>query len=584
MADDKNFKELVKEMQDLNKSITKQNESRESQLTDLTNAQDKTTEIVTRRLTIAQKEQLEKDNEKIAIEKEKAAAAEKLATTVKKDSRMKMLATRVSDKLKKGASNIKDGVKFATYQNRVMRNLGKGIGKLNKGLGIGKMYKAGKDTLFGTIKKLIQGGFAIGGILLLDKFFNSDSWPIFLKVMKERVIPGFKKVIDFLVQIGKNMLKVLDEDKTGSKLFESIASFFTMIGALFGVGMDDLDKDGVKLGYTENLKQKSLNFLNNLFDAFESLVRVTLAGLGYTTKNENLFEGIKDDLVIMFKRIVSAIGEAFYEAFPKIANLFGIKSAAENKVLRLEDSKRNKLTDELDSRGKKKKLSQQIFDTVAYEGGAGLKKMFDDANDEDKAFMTEYANAINEFERQKIDNQGLIPYFANAQRNAVVAGILGKDAFKDGAGGYDQRLGTTANDAYAALRNLLNFKPIVTDNEKGFVAGSDRNDLVFSEEEFREKKRLKELKEFIKLQQFTAESANLTNEQIIKKLDNHLVSNQYKDILRAIMESNKKNNPIVDASTNNRVSNKQFVTTNGLAGNSNGALLGFSYTGMNNPH
>ena len=50
------------------------------------------------------------------------------------------------------------------------------------------------------------------------------------------------------------------------------------------------------------------------------------------------------------------------------------------------------------------------------------------------------------------------------------------------------------------------------------------------------------------------------------------------------MESNKKNNPIVDASTNNRVSNKQFVTTNGLAGNSNGALLGFSYTGMNNPH
>jgi hypothetical protein len=26
------------------------------------------------------------------------------------------------------------------------------------------------------------------------------------------------------------------------------------------------------------------------------------------------------------------------------------------------------------------------------------------------------------------------------------------------------------------------------------------------------------------------------------------------------------------------------VTTNGLAGNSNGALLGFSYTGMNNPH
>ena len=67
-----------------------------------------------------------------------------------------------------------------------MRNLGKGIGKLNRGLGIGKMFKAGKDTLFGTIKKLVQGGFAIGGILLLDKFFNSDNWPKFLKVMRRK--------------------------------------------------------------------------------------------------------------------------------------------------------------------------------------------------------------------------------------------------------------------------------------------------------------------------------------------------------------------------------------------------------------
>ena len=31
---------------------------------------------------------------------------------------------------------------------------GKGIGKLNRGLGLGKAFKAGKDTLFGTIKKI----------------------------------------------------------------------------------------------------------------------------------------------------------------------------------------------------------------------------------------------------------------------------------------------------------------------------------------------------------------------------------------------------------------------------------------------
>jgi len=575
MADDKNFKELVKEMQDLNKSITKQNESRESQLTDLTNAQDKTTEMVTRRLTKAQTAQLEKDNEQIEVDKKAAVVAEKSAAVAAKDSKMKMLATRVSDKLKKAPSAIKNAAKFATYQNRVMRNLGKGIGKLNRGLGIGKMFKAGKDTLFGTIKKLIQGGFAIGGILLLDKFFNSDNWPKFLKVMKERVIPGFKKVVDFFVQIGKNMLKVLDEDKTGSKLFESIASFFTMIGALFGVGMDDLDKDGVKLGYTENLKQKSLNFLNNLFDAFESLVRVTLAGLGYTTKNENLFEGIKDDLVIMFKRIVSAIGEAFYEAFPKIANLFGIKSAAENKVLRLEASKRNKLTDELDSKGKEKKLSQQIFDTVAYKGTAGLNEMFKKANDEDKAFMTEYANAINEFERQKIDNQGLIPYVPNAQRNAVVAGILGKKAFKDGLGGYDQRLGTAANEVYAALRNLLNFKPIVTDNEQVTGAGSTRDDLIFNEVKSNTGETVKELKEI-------KENFKLMNKKFI--VPNTIQTSFRTRAEQQTYELNKKlmeerstpRTPFVDASTNNKVSNVNTTTNNALAANPNGVLTGYS--------
>ena len=37
MADDKNFKELVKEIQDLNKSITKQNVERADSLNDLVN-------------------------------------------------------------------------------------------------------------------------------------------------------------------------------------------------------------------------------------------------------------------------------------------------------------------------------------------------------------------------------------------------------------------------------------------------------------------------------------------------------------------------------------------------------------------
>ena len=72
MADDKSFKELIKEVQELNKSITKQNKGRADQLNDLVNAQNKTTEMVTRRLTKAQTAQLEKDNEQIKVAKEES--------------------------------------------------------------------------------------------------------------------------------------------------------------------------------------------------------------------------------------------------------------------------------------------------------------------------------------------------------------------------------------------------------------------------------------------------------------------------------------------------------------------------------
>ena len=65
MAEDKSFRELIKEVQKLNENMTQQKE-------ELVDAQNKTTEIVTRRLTIAQKEQLDKDNEQIRVAKEEA--------------------------------------------------------------------------------------------------------------------------------------------------------------------------------------------------------------------------------------------------------------------------------------------------------------------------------------------------------------------------------------------------------------------------------------------------------------------------------------------------------------------------------
>ena len=65
MAEDKSFRELIKEVQKLNENMTQQKE-------ELVDAQNRTTEMVTRRLTKAQTEQLDKDNEQIRVAKEEA--------------------------------------------------------------------------------------------------------------------------------------------------------------------------------------------------------------------------------------------------------------------------------------------------------------------------------------------------------------------------------------------------------------------------------------------------------------------------------------------------------------------------------
>ena len=205
MAD--NFKALIKEVQELNKSITKQNEGREGQLTDLVNAQNKTTEMVTRRLTKAQTEQLNKDNEQIRVAKEEAdrqADADKKAQELEdKKFTMKKFNDRVANKLKKAPSALLGAAKTATYNNRIMRGIGSTLKGLNKSFGIGATIKAGGRTLFGIIKKLVQGGLIIGGILLLDKFFNSDLWPQTIDFIEKKLIPGIKNFFNFMKLLSK---------------------------------------------------------------------------------------------------------------------------------------------------------------------------------------------------------------------------------------------------------------------------------------------------------------------------------------------------------------------------------------------
>jgi hypothetical protein len=433
MADDKNFRELVKEMQDLNKSITKQNEGRESQLTDLTSAQNKTTEMVTRRLTKAQTAQLEKDNEQIEVDKKAAAAAEKSAEIAKKDSRMKMLSTRVSDKLKKAPSAIKDAAKFATYNNRIMRGIGSTLGKLRKGLGIGKMFKAGKDTLFGTIKKLIQGGFAIGGILLLDKFFNSDKWPAFLKVMEERVIPGFKKFVNFFIQIGKNIFEALDKDKTGMKFFEVVSSFFLAIGSLFGVGMDEIDKETNTMPtYGQNVKSKFKKLGSNLFDLLESAVRAIAAGFGYKTEEDDFFNAVKDDMLKTFKTIIQGFGIAFADANPMAGRVLGLKGSKEVAF---------------DTIAKERpELSAKIMRATKDRGEGYMKRVFEQMSGDDREYTEKLVAALDEFEKFKPAGD------KNSTNNALVAAILGEKDMSIG-----QKAAAAAERNFNIGRNLFNF-------------------------------------------------------------------------------------------------------------------------------
>ena len=195
MAEDKSFRELIKEVQKLNENMTQQKE-------ELVDAQNKTTEIVTRRLTIAQKEQLDKDNEQIRVAKEEAdrqAEADKKAQELEdKKFTMQKFNDRVANKLKKAPSALLGAARTATYNNKIMRGIGATLGKINRSFGIGSTIKATGGTLFSIIKRIIQGGLIIGGLFLLDKFFNSDMWPKTIEFVEKKLIPGIKDFFIFM--------------------------------------------------------------------------------------------------------------------------------------------------------------------------------------------------------------------------------------------------------------------------------------------------------------------------------------------------------------------------------------------------
>ena len=559
MADDKNFKLLIDEVKTTNKLISNQKEgqkeSQEISTELITKSQDKTTENI-KKGNEEQAKQAEKQLalDKIAADKQKKLDEAQLAAEKRKEARQKIL-DRLTKLRKKAPSALLKAGKFATYQNRVMRNLAKGIGKLNRGLGIGAAFKSGGKTIFGVIKKLIQGGLAISGILLLDKFFNSDHWPKFIELLRTKVIPGVKDAITFITGLFTGTLDEMKTDDTAGKFKTSVMSFFKLVGSLFGFGRDTLvddndnpiyGKTGKKLqkGYFQQIKDNFTKFKDDFVLFFKSLSRSLAKGLfGYETDEKDFFVGVRNDLKIMFKRIVSAIGEAFYQAFPKIANLFGINSEAENKLLAMEASEPGE------------RLKETMFKTTDEKGGAGVEEMYNSASAKDKKFMIEYAKTLNEYERQRIDNQTLLnPYIPNATNNAFIAGVLGKDAFKDGLGGYDQRLAANANEFFRILMKPIRFLQNNRDEDKQLTSQVQNSLGVMAD---KSKKRDDAL-----LMSGGEINAIVDGERvkIIGKIVDGVLIRVVKEIKKDVVQS--KENNIAVAPTQNNMYNSSHTSTN----------------------
>ena len=444
MADDKNFKELVKEIQDLNKSITKQNVERADSLNDLVNAQNKTTDMVTRRLTKAQTAQLDKDNEQMRVAKEESdrqAAADKKAQELEnKKFTMKKFKDRVSNKLQKAPSALLGAARMATYNNRVMRNVAKGLKGISSGLGITGFAKAGLKTVWGTIKKLIQGGLLIGGIILLDKFFNSDVWPKVIDFMEKKLIPGliaFGKWV--YTEFGPGIKTALFgeggtfEKPTGG-LYGGVISFFKILGEI-GENMKDDDTAG-------KLAKTIKSFVRLIFSLFgmgrEELVTASYGGDKKTIVKEGYFENIldaaktfKDDFVALFESVINTVGQAFAEAHPIIARIFGIDNAEE--YAKKQIAKENV------------KISGDIEKISRFKGEGAVQKYVSMLTAEEQVYASKYAQAIDKYEKSKsvLDK--------NSSNNAIIAAILGQKNMTEA-----QKFAAGAQRTFTTIMSLFN--------------------------------------------------------------------------------------------------------------------------------
>ena len=349
---DKNFKGLIDEVKKTNLILENQNEGQENKLDALATAQNKTAGEIEKgnsEQEISAKKQLALD--KISAEEEKKAN-KALIDAEKRKEFVQKLKSRALSLAKKAPSALLNSAR-SVVDNALMRKLGSAASKV---------ASATKKGFFTILKRLIQGGLVLAGIVALDKFINSKYFPMMIKFLKEDLIPGIKKFATYLITDFSGDLKTLlvgekgewnkptggifgtiqsifrfinngiclaqdlfTKDNTGGKFRTTVSSFFSLIGAIFDFNKRE---DGT---YFSNIKEKFGVFATDLFCLFEGFARVVGELLGYTTKNENFFAGVKEDLIAFtvseFKKLVGFLGEAFAAAFPGIAKVLNIKSS-----------------------------------------------------------------------------------------------------------------------------------------------------------------------------------------------------------------------------------------------------------------
>ena len=196
----RNFKELIKKVGDLSKITAVQNKQSQDNDKKMLAAQNKTTDMVTRRLTKAQKEQLAKDNEQIKIAKAEAAAQEKATKAAQKSTNLEIQEKRVEKRTRESPSARKRLGKIIPTGVSYLKKLSKGVTGFT-----GKQIRAGTQTIFSVIKKLYQGGILLLALIGVNKLLTDENWNKVIDVSKS-VIVGVKGIYDWIKEHLPNVL------------------------------------------------------------------------------------------------------------------------------------------------------------------------------------------------------------------------------------------------------------------------------------------------------------------------------------------------------------------------------------------